>query len=154
MRKGLRFTIILAAVLLVLLALSPMTFAAPKGEPIVIGYADIYHFKAAIEKAGGTDDINKLIKAMEEVETTYSLGKMKYQTKKIKPFYHSRVRVDPNDPLNTTYAGYYYQPIVQFQKDGKIVYLWGSCKENEKFYKKFECFNPKNYIPPAKLRKE
>jgi len=117
-----------------------------------IAYADIYHFKAAIEKAGGTDDINKLIKAMEEVETTYSLGKMKYETKKVKPFYHSRVRVDPNDPLNTTYAGYYYQPIVQFQKDGKIVYLWGSCKENEKALKKY--VNPKNYMPPAKLRKE
>ena len=39
-----------------------------------IAYADIYHFKASIEKAKGTGDIKKLIKAMEDVETVYSLG--------------------------------------------------------------------------------
>ena len=50
-----------------------------------IAYADIYHFKAAIEKAGGTENMDNLIKAMEDVETVYSLGKMKYQTKRIKP---------------------------------------------------------------------
>ncbi len=61
-----------------------------------IAYADIYHFKAAIERAKGTSDIKTLIKAMEDVETVYSLGKVKYETQKIKPFYHSRVRVDPN----------------------------------------------------------
>jgi len=35
-----------------------------------IAYADIYHFKAAIEKAKGTNDIKKLIKSMENVETS------------------------------------------------------------------------------------
>jgi hypothetical protein len=38
-----------------------------------IAYADIYHFKAAIEKAGGTDNMDNLIKAMEDVETGYYL---------------------------------------------------------------------------------
>ncbi len=33
-----------------------------------IAYADIYQFKAAIEKAGGTDNVPKLIKAMENVD--------------------------------------------------------------------------------------
>ena len=30
---------------------------------VQIAYADIYHFKAAIEKAGGTDNMENLIKA-------------------------------------------------------------------------------------------
>jgi ABC-type branched-subunit amino acid transport system substrate-binding protein len=115
-----------------------------------IAYADIYHFKAAIEKAGGTDDIQKLIKAMEDVTTEYSLGKMKYETKKIKPFYHSRMRVDPNNPWKT-YPGYYYQLIVQFQENGKIAFLYESAPENAKAMQKFVNF--KAIKTPAQLRK-
>lgn len=106
-----------------------------------IAYADIYHFKAAIEKAGGTDDIEKLIKAMEEVETIYSLGKMKYETRRIKPFFHSRVLCDPNNPYYM-YPGYYLLALAQFQKDGKISWV---VDENGKPLEQ-------NYIPPAKLR--
>lgn len=115
-----------------------------------IAYADIYHFKAAIEKAGGTDDVGKLIKAMEEVETTYSLGRMRYETQKVKPYYHSRMRVDANDPYKT-HAGYYYQPIVQFQQDGKVEFIAVSCEENEAELNQY--INPKNYKTPAELRK-
>ncbi|HOM70161.1 MAG TPA: ABC transporter substrate-binding protein [Smithellaceae bacterium] len=115
-----------------------------------IAYADIYHFKAAIEAAGGTNDIKKLIKAMEEVETEYSLGKVKYETQKVKPFYHSRVRVNPKDPWKTI-PGYYYQLLIQFQEGGKIVYLNESCPENEKAMAKF--INPKAVKTPAQLRK-
>lgn len=115
-----------------------------------IAYADIYHFKAAIEAAGGVDDNKKLIKAMEDVTTEYSLGKMKYETKKVKPFYHSRMRVDPNNPYKT-YPGYYYQLLVQFQEGGKVVYLNESCPENEKAMKKY--INPKAVKSPAQLRK-
>jgi ABC-type branched-subunit amino acid transport system substrate-binding protein len=107
-----------------------------------IAYADIYHFKAAIEKAGGTDDNAKLIKAMEDVETIYSLGKMKYQTQRIKPFFHSRVLCDPKNPYYM-YPGYYLLAIAQFQKDGKIAWV---VDENGKAL-------PQNYIPPANLRK-
>jgi ABC-type branched-subunit amino acid transport system substrate-binding protein len=115
-----------------------------------IAYADIYHFKAAIEAAGGTNDIKKLIKSMEDVTTEYSLGKMKYETKKVKPFYHSRMRVDPNNPYKS-YPGYYYQLLVQFQENGKIVFLNESCPENEKAMKRF--INPKGFKSPAQLRK-
>ncbi len=76
-----------------------------------LAYADIYFIKKVIENAGGTGDIDKLIRAMETSETTYSLGKMAYETKKVKPFFHSKVRVDPNDPMNTTYPGVYIQPM-------------------------------------------
>ncbi len=109
---------------------------------VQIAYADIYHFKAAIEKAGGTDDMEKLIKAMEEIETVYSLGKMKYETRRIKPYFHSRVLCDPNNPYYM-YPGTYMLPIAQFQKDGKVAWL---VDENGKAL-------PKNYIPPANLRK-
>ena len=115
-----------------------------------IAYADIYHFKAAIEAAGGTNNIKKLIKGMEDVTTEYSLGKMKYETKKVKPFYHSRMRVDPNNPYKS-YPGYYYQLLVQFQEGGKIAYLNESCPENVKAMKKF--INPKGFKSPAQLRK-
>ncbi len=115
-----------------------------------IAYADIYFFKAAIEKAGGTGDIKKLIKAMEEVEITYSLGKVKYETQKIKPFYHSRKRVDPKDPYKT-YPGYFYQLIAQFQEGGKVALLHESCPENEPHVAKW--VDPKRYKKPAELRK-
>jgi len=115
-----------------------------------IAYADIYHFKAAIEAAGGTQDVNKLIKGMEDVTTNYSLGKMKYETKKIKPFYHSRMRVDPNNPWKH-YPGYYYQLLVQFQEGGKIVFLNESCPENVKAMSKY--INPSLVRTPAQLRK-
>jgi len=117
-----------------------------------LAYADIYFFKKVIETAGGTENIDKLIQAMETTETTYSLGKMAYETKRVKPFFHSKVRVDPNDPMNTTYPGVYIQPISQFQKDGKIAYLGGSCKENEKIFKGIGSYE--NYRSPAQLRKE
>ena len=115
-----------------------------------IAYADIYHFKAAVEAAKGTDNIKKLIKGMEDVTTVYSLGKMKYETQKIKPFYHSRMRVDPKNPYKT-YPGYYYQLIEQTQKDGKIVFLSESCEENEPYVKKW--VDPNRYKTLAELRK-
>ncbi len=116
-----------------------------------LAYADIYFFKKVIETAGGTGDIDKLIHAMETVETTYSLGKMAYESKRIKPFFHSKVRVDPEDPMKTTYPGVFIQPMAQFQKDGKIAYLGASCKENEKIFEKIGSAD--NYIPPKDLRK-
>lgn len=114
-----------------------------------IAYADIYHFRAAIEKAATTKDLPKLIKAMEDVTTEYSLGKMKYETQKIKPFYHSRVRVDPKNPWKT-YPDYYYQLLVQFQENGKVAYIDESCTENYKAMSKF--IHPEMVRSPAQLR--
>lgn len=122
----------------------------PMQQHVHIAYADIYHFKAALEAAGGTDNIQKLIKGMEDVTTEYSLGKMKYETEKVKPFYHSKRRVHANDPWKT-YPGLFYQLLVQFQENGKIAYLSESCPENEKAMKKF--LHPKEFKTPAELRK-
>jgi ABC-type branched-subunit amino acid transport system substrate-binding protein len=106
-----------------------------------IAYADIYHFKAAIEKAGGTDNIDKLIKAMEDAETVYSLGKMKYETRRIKPYFHSRMLVDPNNPFHML-PGIFLLNIAQFQKDGKISWVINDKSQ----------VVPGGYIPPAQLR--
>jgi len=109
---------------------------------VQIAYADIYHIKAAIEKAGGTDDNEKLIKAMEEVETIYSLGKMKYEIRRIKPYFHSRVLANPYDPYKFDSPNIFLLNIAQFQKDGKISWV-----VNEKAQ-----VVQGGYIPPAKLR--
>jgi hypothetical protein len=75
---------------------------------------------------------------------------MKYETKKVKPFYHSRMRVDPNNPWKT-YPGYYYQLLVQFQEGGKIAFLNESCEENVKAMSQF--IHPELVRSPAQLRK-
>jgi len=116
-----------------------------------LAYADIYFIKKVIETAGGVDDIDKLIKAMETTETTYSLGKLAYEQKRIKPYFHSRVRLDLSDPLNKTIPGVYLQPMAQFQADGKIQYVGGSCQENEAVFEKIG--SSKDYIMPGELRK-
>ncbi|MCX7982507.1 MAG: ABC transporter substrate-binding protein [Syntrophales bacterium] len=115
-----------------------------------LAYADIYHFKDAVEKAKGIDDLKKLIKAMEDVVTPYSLGKFKYQTQKVKPFYHSRMKVNPLEPYKS-YPGHYYLPIGQYQHGGKMVFLHEICPENEPVMKKF--VRPELYKKPAELRK-
>ncbi len=116
-----------------------------------LAYADIYFFKKVIENAGGIDDIEKLIKSMESTETTYSLGKMAYETQKVKPYFHSKVRIDLSDPMTKTIPGVFYQPMAQFQNDGKIQYLGASCEENEPKYKGIGA--PTDYVYPAELRK-
>lgn len=115
-----------------------------------LAYADIYHFKNAVEKAKGTSDIQKLIKGMEAAETIWSMGKMKYQTEKIKPFYHSTIMVDPKNPYRTI-PGHFQILQGQFQKDGKIVYVASYSKEDEKLVAKF--LQPDNYKTPGELRK-
>ena len=115
-----------------------------------LAYADVYHFKAAVERAGGTADIQKLIKGMEDVETVYSVGKMKYQTQKVKPFYHSTIRVDPNNPYKTI-PGHFLLLHAQFQKGGKVAYISASSPEDEKLVTKF--VNNAAFKKPAELRK-
>jgi ABC-type branched-subunit amino acid transport system substrate-binding protein len=116
-----------------------------------LAYADIYFIKKVIETAGGVDDIDKLINAMETVETTYSLGKMAYEMKKVKPYFHSKVRVDLSDPLDKQLPGVYLQPIAQFQNGGRMGYLGASAKENESAFEGVG--SPKNFVMPAELRK-
>jgi len=122
----------------------------PMQQHVHYAYADILHMKNAIEYAKETDNIKMLIKGMEEVTTPYSLGKMKYQTQKVKPFYHSTMHVEPNNPYKS-YPGYAFWAIFQYQENGKMVFLSESCPENVKAMQKY--INPKAYKTPAQLRK-
>jgi ABC-type branched-subunit amino acid transport system substrate-binding protein len=142
-----------------MLPLTPRTIPLVKKAKILnipmqlhvhLAYADIYHFKAAVEKARGTSDLKNLIKSMEDVETVWSLGKMKYETHKIKPFYHSIIWVNPKEPYKT-YPGRIILMQAQFQKNGKMAFISASTDEDATASKKF--FDPNNYKTPAQLRK-
>ena len=124
----------------------------PGQQHVHIAYADIYFIKKVIETAGGVDDIDKLIKAMETTKTTYSLGTMAYEMTKKKPYFHSKVRVNPESPFET-YPGVFIQPLVQWQNGGKVEYVGGSCKENEPVAEKIGMGKPENHVLPAELRK-
>ncbi len=117
-----------------------------------LAYADIYFVKEVIEKAGGVDDIDKLIKAMETTETTYSLGKMAYEMQKIKPYFHSKIRVDLSDPLNKQIPGAFIQPMAQFGKGGEIRYIGASCMENEPIFERVGAGTAADYKYPEELR--
>jgi ABC-type branched-subunit amino acid transport system substrate-binding protein len=125
--------------------------ARKRGIPLQIhvhlAYADIYHIKAAVEEAGGTDDIDRLIEAMERVETTFSLGRMSYETQRIKPFFHSKVLCDPRDPYRLL-PGYFMLPVAQIQHEGKIA--WIAAPGGEEVYARF--MRADGYLPPKKLR--
>jgi len=70
-------------------------------------YDTIYGFKKAIEKAGGTANINKLISALETVEEEAVLGKIGW---------------DKKNHFNLPYPKY-VTPIVQWQKgEMKVIY--------------------------------
>ncbi|MCF8037613.1 MAG: ABC transporter substrate-binding protein [Desulfobacteraceae bacterium] len=115
-----------------------------------LAYADIYFIKEVIENAGGTANMDKVIRMMETTEMTYSLGIMAYETKPVAPFFHSKIRVDPDDPIHTTYDGSFYQPMVQFQNDGEMAYIGPSCKEHEDDMAPY--VDIENYKTPAELR--
>lgn len=112
-----------------------------------LAYADIYHMKAAIERAGGVDDIDKLIKAFSEVKTTYSLGIEEIETRMIRPYIHCRKTCDPYDPF-TMLKGQFMLPIGQYHHNGEIKFIAATTEED--VYKGY--VDPKNYIPPAQLR--
>jgi len=118
-----------------------------------LAYADIYFVKKVIETAGGVDDIDKLIKAMETTETTYSLGKMAYEMRRVKPYFHSKIRVDLSDPLNKTIPGAFIQPMAQFIEGGKVQYLGASCEENEPIFERVGAGTAKDFVYPGELRK-
>jgi branched-chain amino acid transport system substrate-binding protein len=82
-----------------------MTFvdkARKRGIPVQMhvhcAYDDIYLFKKAVEMAGGTDDMDKLITAFETAEIEGSIGRVKVDMAKVPGFFHSRIAANPNNP--------------------------------------------------------
>ena len=111
-------------------------------------YATIYLLKAAIEKAGTADDVKAIMKAMEQVEIEFSLGTLKFETQRVKPFFHSRVMADPKDPFKAVPKVFTYV-VGQYQQDGKWVPFY--CPDWSLGYPDLN--QPKNYKTPAELRK-
>jgi len=76
--------------------------ARARGIPVQMhvacAYDDVYLFKTAVEAAGGTDDMDKLISAFETVSYDGVLGKERVEMTKVPGFFHSRVTADPNKP--------------------------------------------------------
>ena len=56
------------------------------------------------------------------METVYSLGKMKYETRRIKPYFHSRMLVDPKILIKCT-PDMFLVNMMQFQQNGKVSYI-------------------------------
>ncbi|MCK9276151.1 MAG: ABC transporter substrate-binding protein [Syntrophales bacterium] len=86
------------------------------------GYPDMFLIKKALIKAGGADDINAVIKALEETEIMGPQGLLKFETTRIPPFFHGAVFCDINDP--TKYAAQGIRSALgQVQENGKIVFI-------------------------------
>jgi branched-chain amino acid transport system substrate-binding protein len=87
-------------------------------------YPDMFFLKKAIIKAGGADDIDALIKSMEETEVMGPLGLLKYETTRIPPFFHGVVFCDIDDPTKYSKSKSGLRALLgQIQEDGKIVFL-------------------------------
>jgi hypothetical protein len=86
-------------------------------------YDDIYLFKAAVEKAGGTDDMGKLIAAFETVTIKGTLGDERVEMTKVPGFFHSRVCADPNSPTKLI-PGAMGIGMAQFQLNGEMIPMY------------------------------
>lgn len=86
-------------------------------------YDDIYLFKKAVETAGGTEDMDKLIAAFETSEIEGSIGRVKVDMNKVPGFFHSRIAADANSPkklaVNPMMIG-----MAQFQANGEMVPMY------------------------------
>jgi branched-chain amino acid transport system substrate-binding protein len=106
-----------------------VTKARAKGIPcqmhVLCSYDDIYQIKAAIEAAGGTDDVGKLITSLETTTfATGTLGPVKYEMTKVPGFFHSRVTADPNSPKKPAAANAMLTGQSQVQANGEYVPIY------------------------------
>jgi ABC-type branched-subunit amino acid transport system substrate-binding protein len=101
--------------------------ANARGIPVQMhvncAYDDIYLFKAAVEKAGGTDDMGKLIAAFETVTIKGTLGDERVEMTKVPGFFHSRVCADPNSPTKLI-PGAMGIGMAQFQLNGEMIPMY------------------------------
>ncbi|MDY0044352.1 MAG: ABC transporter substrate-binding protein [Syntrophales bacterium] len=113
-------------------------------QVLTSAYPDVFFIKKAITKAGGTDDMDALIKAMEETRNVGPMGPLHFEMTRIPPFFHGAAFVDMKDPSKEHPDGIRVD-LVQFQKDGKLVHL------NKPF--PGVDGSPEYYKSPAELRK-
>jgi branched-chain amino acid transport system substrate-binding protein len=123
-----------------------------RGIPVQLSphfaYGNVYLLKAAMEKAGTTDDIEAIIKALEEVEIDFPFGKLSVYTKHIKPYYRSWNICDPADPYHAL-PGVEAIAMAQWQEEGKRPIIFA---EPESLAAPFAHLD--EYKTPNELRKE
>ncbi|MCX6001999.1 MAG: ABC transporter substrate-binding protein [Chloroflexi bacterium] len=108
---------------------------------VACAYDDVYLFKAAVEKAGGTADMDKLIAAFETTTLKGGvLGDERVEMTKVPGFFHSRVCADPANPTKLI-PGAMGIGMAQYQLNGEMVPMYP-----EKYAQ------PDKYQTPAALR--
>jgi hypothetical protein len=121
-----------------------VTKARAKGIPVQMSvncaYDDIYLFKKAVEDAGGTDNMDKLINSFETVSWDGTLGNEHVEMTKVPGFFHSRAAADPNNPKKII-PGAMGIGMAQFQANGEMVPMYP-----EKYAQLDK------YLTPAQLR--
>lgn len=111
-------------------------------------YGTVYLIAEAIEQVGSVDDLEAVADAMLEVEIPFGLGYLSFESRPIKPFYHSRVIVaNPEDPFEP-YPGKFAFVMGQYQLDGEWVPIY--TPEWSLGYPALH--QPGNYTSPAELR--
>jgi hypothetical protein len=126
---------------------------------VAIGYSDIYLFKKAIEKAG-TTDVNTLIPTLEGLylNDISILGLHGFESKKVAPFFHSRIMANPDNPrepspIYKADMSKWANPVGQFQGPNNVVMLSMGMNSTEwpPRYKGTYA-HPEQYKSPAQLR--
>ncbi|MDD5312537.1 MAG: ABC transporter substrate-binding protein [Dehalococcoidia bacterium] len=113
---------------------------------VLCAYNDIYLAKKAIETAGGTDDVGKVINAYETVNIDGVFGPFGYWGMKKDPWFHSGVITNPDDVYTWQYKTSYC-PFNQIQgKDNYVLLQTQEGDTQQKFAR------PDLYKSPAELR--
>ena len=115
---------------------------------VLVAYNDIYLAKKAIETAGGTGDIDKVIKALETTNIDGVYGPFGYWGLKKEPWFHSGVITNPEKVTEWNYPTSHC-PFTQIQGEASNKYILLQTQEGE-MQKKFA--HPELYKTPAQLR--
>jgi len=119
---------------------------------VLVAYNDIYLMKKAIETAGGTDDVGKIITALETTTIDGVYGPFGFwgQNMKKEPWFHSGMITNPDNVLEWV-SKRSHCPYTQIQGQASDKYILLQTQEGE-LQKQFA--HPELYKTPAQLRAE
>jgi len=128
--------------------------AVARGIPVqfhvLVAYNDIYGAKKAIETAGGTSDINKIIQAMETQQIDGVTGTSGFWGIKKEPWFHSGIITNPDNWIEFAKPEFHC-PYTQIQGEASNKYVLLQTQEGQ-MQQKFA--HPELYKTPAQLRTE
>ena len=128
--------------------------AVARGIPVqfhvLVAYNDIYGAKKAIETAGGTSDINKIIQAMETQQIDGVTGTSGFWGIKKEPWFHSGIITNPDNWIEFAKPEFHC-PYTQIKGEASNKYVLLQTQEGQ-MQQKFA--HPELYKTPAQLRTE